>query len=496
MRHFTSSQIPTLLFPVLRRCLLILCLPLVLATCSLGAGGKGHGPRIFMTTQDQSVLFEEMPVVKAKASACITISDTKSGRPVAGFGPALTGASCYNLLRMPQAERTALLKELFDPAEGLGMSLVRCSIGASDFSVDEDFTWCDTPGLEHFAVHPEDRDYLFPILREVYAINPELRIIGSPWSCPKWMKQESVEDPTPHPEWRGGSLMKACYADYARYFVRWIETMQAEGFSIFAVTPQNEPLHAGNSMSLYMTWEEQSAFVGTALGPALREAGLDTRILVFDHNYNYDRIADQKDYPLHIFADTLATRYSAGSAWHNYGGKVSELDHIRAAAPDKEIYFTEASIGSWNYDFPKCLIRDFKSIFLGTLARGGQGVTLWNLALDEHNRPFRPRGCSTCYGVITVSSEDASILSRNSQYYDLAHCSKVVKPGAEMLSCSGPDASGLEYLAFANPDGSTGVLILNESDADQILSLRQAHKKEVRCLSAAHSIVSVLLPVR
>ena len=98
--------------------------------------------------------------------------------------------------------------------------------------------------------------------------------------------------------------------------------------------------------------------------------------------------------------------------------------------------------------------------------------------------------------MITVSSEDASILSRNSQYYDLAHCSKVVKPGAEMLSCSGPDASGLEYLAFANPDGSTGVLILNESDADQILSLRQAHKKEVRCLSAAHSIVSVLLPVR
>ena len=496
MRHRIPSPTSLSFFPALRLCLLTLCVPLALAACSPGAGGKGHHARIFMTTQDQSVLFEEMPAMKAKANARITISDTKSGRPVAGFGPALTGASCYNLLRMPQEERTALLKELFDPEEGLGMSLVRCSIGASDFSVDEDFTWCDTPGLEHFAVHREDRDYLFPILREVYAINPDLRIIGSPWSCPRWMKQESVGDDTPHPEWRGGSLKPSCYADYARYFVQWIGTMQAEGFSIFAITPQNEPLHAGNSMSLYMTWEEQSAFVGTALGPALREAGFDTRILVFDHNYNYDRIESQKDYPLHIFADTLASRYVAGSAWHNYGGQVSELDHIRTAAPDKEIYFTEASIGSWNYDFPKCLIRDFKSIFLGTLARGGQGVTLWNLALDEHNRPFRPRGCSTCYGVITVSSEDASILSRNSQYYDLAHCSKVVKPGAEMLGCSSPDTAGLDCLAFANPDGSTGVLILNESDADQILAIRRTGRKEVRCLSAAHSIVSVLLPAR
>ena len=100
---------------------------------------------------------QEAPSVDA-VSGDIEIGSDPLGGPVAGFGPALTGASCYNLLRMPQEARTALLKECFDPAEGLGWSLVRCSIGASDFSVDEDLTWCDTPGLEHFAVHREDSD--------------------------------------------------------------------------------------------------------------------------------------------------------------------------------------------------------------------------------------------------------------------------------------------------------------------------------------------------
>ena len=478
---------------MLHRILSALLVPLSLLACSPDNGGSA---RIFVTSQDESILFEEMSPADAEATGRVEIGSQPAGGPIAGFGPALTGASCYNLLRMGTAERTALLKELFDPAEGLGMSLVRCSIGASDFSVHEDFTWCDTPGMEHFAVAKEDRDYLFPILREVYAINPGLQIIGSPWSPPRWMKRTSVEDDSPHPEWRGGSLKPSCYQDYAAYFVRWIETMQAEGFRIYAVTPQNEPLHAGNSMSLYMTWEEQAAFVGTALGPALRGAGLDTRILVFDHNYNYDKIASQQGYPLHVFADPVASPYVAGSAWHNYGGSVSELDRIRAEAPDKEIYFTEASIGTWNYDFRKRVLSDFRSIFMETLARGGQGVTLWNLALDENREPFRPGGCSTCYGVVTISSQDASVLSRSSQYYDLAHCSKVIRPGARMLPCTGPDASGICCQAFANTDGTTGVILLNESDRDEVLELCRQDRKPVRCLVAARSIVSVLLPAR
>ena len=49
----------------------------------------------------------------------------------------------------------------------------------------------------------------------------------------------------------------------------------------------------------------------------------------------------------------------AGTAWHNYGGRPSTLDGVREAYPDKEIFFTEASIGTWNYYFGKCVVEDF-----------------------------------------------------------------------------------------------------------------------------------------
>ena len=284
------------------------------------------------------------------------------------------------------------------------------------------------------------------------------------------------------------------YGDYADLFVMWVKEMEARGYHVMAVTPQNETLHPGNSMSTYMTWEEEAAFVGTALGPALREAGLDTRILVFDHNYNYDKIPDQQGYPLHIFADPVAAPFVAGSAWHNYGGSVSELDRIRAAAPDKEIYFTEASIGTWNYDFGKRVLSDFRSIFMETLARGCQGVTLWNMALDENRRPFRPGGCSTCFGVVTISSSgDAEVLHRSSQYYDLAHCSKVIKRGATMLGCKGPETGSLQCQAFANPDGTLAVLLLNKEEHTRSIEIRRSGKLLARCVSPAGSIVSVSL---
>lgn len=142
---------------------------------------------------------------------------------------------------------------------------------------------------------------------------------------------------------------------------------------------------------------------------------------------------------------------------------MSELDNIRAAAPDKTIYFTEASIGTWNYNFESCVIDDFESIFLGTLSRYGKGVLLWNLMLDDKGAPNRPGGCTTCYGAIEISSSDYKTLKYNSHYYDLAQCAKVIRPGAVRIGASGYTASGLTYLAFRNPDGSKAFVALNRS---------------------------------
>ena len=443
------------------------------------------------TTSVAGELFTERTLTLGKPEDVHFYKVERSGetfQEVDGFGLAITQASCFNLMLMPQEDRTAFLTELFSRETGLGSSLIRVCIGGSDFSLDE-FTWCDEPGMENFAVHPLDEEWLFPILDEIFRINPAVKIIGSPWSCPRWMKVS--ESGGHYDAWTGGRLNPAHYQDYADYFVRWIQEMEKRGYPVYAVTLQNEPLNRGNSMSLYMSWQNQRDFIKQAVGPAFRAAGLKTKILLFDHNYDYDEIASERDYPIHILEDAEAAQYVAGSAWHNYRGKISTLDKVHSAFPDKDIYFTEASIGSWNYTFAGCLINDFRDIFLGTLGRFGKGVTLWNLMLDDEGKPYRPGGCSTCYGAVTLSSADHKTIKRNSHYYNVAHCSKVLLPGAVRLGTKGYENAGLTYQWYRNPDGSQALLILNEGSSEERVNF-VTDKYSLSCKVPAKAIQSIL----
>ena len=453
----------------------------ILAACNspaenLSGSGNGGGEisgeknvvKAYVTTSDRSHLFTEKDLEFNRPASMspyiVNLDFDRTYQTVDGFGAAVTGATSYNLMKMRQEDRTAFLKDIFDREEGLGSSLIRVSIGASDFPAGrKEFTWCDTEGIENFAPHSDDVQYLVPVLKEIYAINPDVKIIGSPWSAPVWMKESA--------SWTSASLKPEYYDDYAQYFVKWIQYMESQGFDIYAVTPQNEPLNKGNSMSMYMGWQQQRDFIKQALGPAFRDAGIDTKILVFDHNFNYDNIADQIGYPLHIYEDPDASQYVAGSAWHSYGGNVSELDQIIYEYPDKEIYFTEASIGAWNYTFENCLVNDFETIFIGTLSRMGKGVTLWNLLLDDKGGPYGSAGaCTTCYGAVDISSSDYHTLTYRTHYYNIAHASKVIMPGAVRIGTEGFELDGLDYLAFRNPDGSIGVIIVNKNTGAQTLT--------------------------
>ena len=240
-----------------------------------------------------------------------------------------------------------------------------------------------------------------------------------------------------------------------------------------------------------MGWEQQRDFIRDHLGPAFEKNEIETKIWLFDHNYNYDGLADQQDYPLHILADEEAAKYIDGSAWHNYGGQPSTLDGIHAAYPDKEIFFTEASIGTWNYEFEKCLVWDFSSIFLGTLNRYGRGVTLWNLILDDKGAPNRPKGCRTCYGAIEISSEtyDYASLDRKSHYYNIAHCSKVIRPDAWCVDVEAALPEGVEMAAFVNTDSSLAVIAVNHNEEAKEIVVKGA-KSEFTLTLPARSIAS------
>ena len=307
-----------------------------LMLCTLGVQAKGG--KALTSTASRTQVFEQSRVKKSKKAlgTVIHLDADRTFQTIDGFGAALTGSSCYNLMRMTEADRTALLRRTFSPTDGLGFSYIRVSIGCSDFSLSE-FTCCDTPGIEHFALTSEDTQYVIPILREILAINPRILILGSPWTCPRWMKVNNLEDLQPFESWTSGQLNPKYYQDYAQYFVRWIQAFEAAGVPIYSITVQNEPLNRGNSASLFMGWQEQQTFIAQALGPALQRAGLKTKLYAFDHNYNYDRMKDQQQYPLRVYDDETAAAFLTGAAYHNYGGNRSELLRIGEARPDKEL---------------------------------------------------------------------------------------------------------------------------------------------------------------
>ena len=476
----------------------------------------------YVTTADSKQQFAKTSFDFAKPGSMspnqVTYDKTSlAAEPVDGFGLAVTTAAAYNLLKMAPADRTAFLEETFSREKGAGMSLIRVAIGASDFCLADNYTWCDTPGLENFAVHSEDATYLFPVLKEIYAINPDVKIIGSPWSCPQWMKANMpggnswdvskfnvpVTDETTYKSWTGGRLKPSCYDDYAEYFVKWIQTMEKEGFDILGITMQNEPLNPGNSMSLVMPWQDQKEFV-KVLGPAMDKAGLaDVEILLFDHNFNYDNKEGQDNYPLNIYADAEAYKWADGSAWHNYGGSVTELSEIYKTYPEKKIYFTEASIGTWiggyedRWDFnflSNCVVPDFSTMFLGVLARGGRGSVLWNLMLDDKKGPYSMHdgSCKTCYGAVTINSGDYKTIVKNSHWFDCAHASVALKPGArKMAHTSFTLPSGIELQMYLNPDNTVGALICNNSGKEQDFVFAST-KHTVKYKVPAKSIASLL----
>ncbi|MDR0729956.1 MAG: DUF5121 domain-containing protein [Prevotellaceae bacterium] len=421
---------------------------------------------IYISTADRSMTFRRTGVnfnTAPGSSPVITLHPEETYQEMDGFGAALTWASCYNLLRMDAASRAAFLKETFDPVEGVGFSYVRVSIGASDFS-SHNYTCCDQQGIENFALPPEDIDVVIPILKEVLTFNPNLKIMGSPWTCPRWMKVMTKRGSLSWNQYWYGYLKPSYYHDYATYFVKWIQAFEAQGVPIYSITPQNEPLNPGNSTSLRMDWDEQRDFI-KALGPKLREAGLNTKIYVFDHNYNYDDMSDQQDYPIKIYDDPEAAQYVAGAAYHNYGGSPDELDDIHNQRPDKGLVFTEASIGEWSDGRSLVSNNNFangveEGIMLAN--KWCKGVIVWNLMLDMNKGPYNTdgEGCRTCYGTVDIS-DDYQTVTRNCHYYEVGHLAQVVKPGAYRIKSDGYNE--LPYAAFVNADGSYALVVVNKT---------------------------------
>ncbi|MDH7461889.1 glycoside hydrolase family 30 beta sandwich domain-containing protein [Chitinophagaceae bacterium 26-R-25] len=451
----------------MRKLSLLFAIILLVCACSSKmhpTSNKGD-VEVWATDPAAGILFQKKDnAVVASANgneATIHVDVSKTFQTIDGFGYCLTGGCAFHLYNMNKADRAALLKELFaTDGNNIGVSYLRLSIGASDLDAKV-FSYNDLPAgetdtaMQKFSIAP-DKQFLIPVLKEILAINPSIKILGSPWSPPTWMKTNNNS--------KGGSLKKEYYNAYSKYFVKYIHAMKAEGITIDAVTVQNEPLHPGNNPSLLMQANEQADFIKQSLGPAFRANNIATKIIVYDHN------CDRPDYPVTIYNDKEAAQYVDGAAFHLYAGPIDTLSMLHDAFPAKNLYFTEEWVGAPG-DLPVDFKWHTKNVIIGTMRNWCKTALEWNLAANSQWQPHTPGGCTECLGAVTI---DGNNVKRNPAYYIIAQASKFVRPGSLRIASDEP--KGLANVAFKTTDGKKVLIVLNESEQTQEFSVSDGGK--------------------
>ena len=424
---------------------------------AFGFPAKGQTPSFWLTDPKSGILFQNQSnqgEVSGVPTEQINLFTDSLYQSMDGFGFTLSQGSASHLLAMSESARKSVLQELFGTGEkDIRISYLRLAVAASDLNAFP-FSYNDLkdprgtdPSLSQFSLSYDTLDVL-PLLKQILAINPKVTLMASPWSPPTWMKDNR--------DTRGGSLLPEFEASYAQYLVNYIQEMDKRGFTIDALTIQNEPLHPGNNPSLLMLSDQQARFIGKHLGPAFRKEGIKTKIIIYDHN------ADRPDYPIAVLSDPIANPFIDGSAFHLYGGQIEALSEVHREFPDKHLYFTEQWVGA-----PGNLEGDIawhvKNLLIGAPRNWAKTVLEWNLSSNPDLTPHTKRGgCDRCLGAITIDGDE---VFRNPAYYVIAHASKFVDPGSFRIESS--VSKNLPNVAFIRPDGKK-VLIVHNGSAKEI----------------------------
>ena len=409
--------------------------------------------RMWSTFGTQRHAQAEAPSWKASTASSgetIVIDPGVTKQEILGFGAAMTDSSCYVLSQMKDDERQAVMHDLFAPGE-MAFNVCRTCVGSSDYartmySFDESDT--PDPEMKKFSID-HDKAYILPMLREARKLNPDLFLFSSPWSPPGWMK--------PNKSMLGGAMRKTSFPAYALYFQKFLEGYKTDGVLIDAVTVQNETdaEQEGNMPACLWAQEQEMEFAAKFLTPALRKAGLPTKIWVVDHNYSLaGRAIDELSDP---------DVYSAvdGIAWHGYVGEPSAMTRVHEAFPNKNAYWTEGGPDITQPDYQTDWT-NWAGTFNGILNNWARSITAWNIALDEKGKPNI--GPFSCGGTVTIENGSHKV-TRSGQYHAFAHYARHVKRGAKVLSTGAPDKSdkgkGLSQVAFRNPDGGYVLVVAN-----------------------------------
>lgn len=412
------------------------------------------------------------------ANHTITVNEGATYQTFEGGGASITDTTAH-LFRggaISAATRDQVMRKLFHPTDGIGLSFARNPIGASDLSrpghVSLDDTCCD---LGDFGANGYDTNVRL-LTQQAKSLNPALRVKGVPWSAPGWMKDNGRMD-------QMGWLKWEHYPTYAQYLVKYVQSYQNAGVRVDYISVQNEPncCQAANPPAMNypgMAWNPSGLveFTKNHVYPAFRAAGITTKVLIHDWNYG-----DYATFGAPILADAGVRDdpLFGGIAWHGYFGDPAVGTQVRNQYPGVRQFSTEHSGGTWvsnqhNEDLAD--IVNYARNWSGSLVK-------WSLALNQDMGPHNG-GCGTCTGLVTVQEGGARAgqVDYTVEYYTTGHLTKFVRPGAVRVDST---ANGtVQNVAWRNTDGSKALIAHNGGGSSQSVRVNWGNQSFVYNLPA------------
>ncbi|CDN43790.1 glycoside hydrolase family 3 N-terminal domain-containing protein [Paenibacillus sp. P22] len=388
------------------------------------------------------------------AGTVLSLDPDVTYQSMVGIGSSMEESTVGNLAKMSADKRKELLGKLFDPAEGAGMSLVRVTIGTADFTGQPFYTYDDMPagqtdpGLEHFSIQ-KDRDlHIISTLKEIQAINPDVKFFASPWSAPGWMKTTG--------SMIRGEIKEEYLPVYADYLVKFVQAYQAEGIPMEMLTVQNEPLLEIDYPSTKMSWQQQARLM-VLLRQKLDAAGFGhVGLLTYDHNPG-----DTMAYPAQLLRDKAAYAAVDGTAFHDYGGELSEMTKLHDLFPDKNVYLTERAV--WGTKGADRIAQYFRN--------WARSYNSWVVMLDSDIKSHQWVGTPDPTPVIQDSSDRDNYWIAPETYL-MGQFSKFVLPGYKRIESDYGSSGTVTNVAFVSPDGRKVVTVaINQTDKDQPIKL-------------------------
>jgi glucosylceramidase len=404
----------------------------------------------------------------------ITVDENTRYQQFEGAGASFTDTAAYLMNSsgaLSATTRTATMQKLFDPVNGIGLDFLRNPMGASDLARNS-YSYDDggaDPNLNNFTLSHDMVDVI-PLTKQAKQLNPALKVMGSPWTAPPWMKDNN--------SYIQGWLQSQYYQAYANYFVKYIQGYAAQGIPVDYVSEQNEPTVGGDYPGMNWNGSGLAVFAKNNLLPALHNAGLSTKVLALDWNWDtYDSFAA----PTVNDASIRNDANFGGVAWHGYGGNIASQTTVHNQYPSMNMYETEHSGGTWIANQQN---EDMSNIIDYT-RNWDRSVVKWSLAVNESMGPHNG-GCGTCTGLITVHQNDSrrGQVDYNIEYYDMGQLTKFVKPGATRIASND---GAVRNVAWINPDGSKALVAYNGSGSAQSVRVNWGNESFTYSVPAATS---------